>query len=662
MNKGWSGSRRRLSGGRWHRQQGAVAIFVAVAMMALLSAVALTIDIGRMYSAKATLQKQANLAAVDGARVVARCQSWGAPESSTVTEAVHASLARNAFEHVDEIRIETGRIAIDGESAHRYLVPGDPADADGIRVTLSRPLPAPLIPWVRSGEDRMMRASATAQQEAVASFFIGSELAGLDGGLLNGLLGALLCAPGDSHCQQNVIGLNVANSINGLVDVGVSLGQLGVAVGLQVKDLADPLALSTQTPLLSEILNGLVGALGDGVGYTVSNLLQGLGQAAAGNPNRVLLDDLLGNVGEAGAEAPFINLLDLLIALGQAATPAGSVVPIQLPVNLHIPGVTSVHAFVEVNAPPRFSGFGRAGDATATSAALSLKLRLEVDAVSNITQGLRQVLSILDYLLAIDISVTPLKLGIDIDVARAVARLDRLQCPRFGINGGNPVVELSASPALAAVNLGTFDGSALSAPPIKPGSSRLLGINAKVTLLSFIELLQLGVNVFIDNPGPRGPNAESARPLPYPVTEFTRVTVDNLLDPVRSLPYYWLAENPDSVANPQTVGAQNVLRNTLADLFALLNIRATDPAGNSSTQLCVVGICIPLGQVLDAVLTPVILLLQGILTGVGGLVDVILDPLLELLGVRLGSATVTVNAVSVEPPRIVSTALPPLQP
>ncbi|MGH8443820.1 MAG: hypothetical protein ACREVL_01080, partial [Solimonas sp.] len=74
--------------------------------------------------------------------------------------------------------------------------------------------------------------------------------------------------------------------------------------------------------------------------------------------------------------------------------------------------------------------------------------------------------------------------------------------------------------------------------------------------------------------------------------------------------------------------------------------------------VCVISI--PVGAIVDAVLTPVKGLLNAVLGGVGGLVDGILDPLLNLLGIKLGSATVIMNTVSIDQPRIVSTAVPAL--
>src|SRR5690606_20780764 len=77
------------------RQTGAAAVFAAIAAGAGLTALALAIDVGRLYAAQRDLQRIANLAALDAARVTGGC--FGEPENPSATafnEAV-ASIARN---------------------------------------------------------------------------------------------------------------------------------------------------------------------------------------------------------------------------------------------------------------------------------------------------------------------------------------------------------------------------------------------------------------------------------------------------------------------------------------------------------------------------------------------------------------------------------------
>src|SRR3546814_3884778 len=104
----------------------------------------------------------------------------------------------------------------------------------------------------------------------------------------------------------------------------------------------------------------------------------------------------------------------------------------------------------------------------------------------------------------------------------------------------------------------------------------------------------------------------------------------------------------------------------MSTLFASFggNLTASDPDHpDQSSSICLIKVIVctlsvPVGSIVDAVLTPVKSLLGTVLSGVGGIVDTVLDPLLQALGIKLGSATVTMNTVSIDQPHLVSTALP----
>src|SRR3546814_12089390 len=93
------------------------------------------------------------------------------------------------------------------------------------------------------------------------------------------------------------------------------------------------------------------------------------------------------------------------------------------------------------------------------------------------------------------------------------------------------------------------------------------------------------------------------------------------------------------------------------------NRTASDPYHpDQSSSICLIKVIVctlsvPVGYIVDAVLTPVKSLLGTVLSGVGGIVDTVLDPLLQALGIKLGSAKVTMNTVSIDQPPLVSNAL-----
>ncbi len=405
------------------------------------------------------------------------------------------------------------------------------------------------------------------------------------------------------------------------------------AIDLDVADLSDPLALSTETPLLSDVIDGLAGSLAGNASASVVSLLHQLAAAAqSGQDLPVPLAELLGDVDATASNAPFVNLLDLLVALGAAANTDGSgnVTPIALPVSLNVPGVTAVHAFIRLVEPPRFSGMKRAGEAEASSAQIQIQVRLQVG--SGAFLGL--------------VSIEPIRLGLDVEVARASAFLDQIKCPR----SADPEIAavLSATPSVAMVRMGTFSGNPSAAPPIALGASNLTSV--KVNILG---LGQVDAVVRLNNP-PQicvgGGNCvdpyEARQALDQPVTAFTRIEDDG----DRA---YWLADVVPG-QNPQTVGSGNLLGSAVSSLSSSM-------LGNLSlagTQVCVLFICLPIGNIVDSVVGPVVAGLTPVLSGLLGIVDGVVDPLLQTLGVELGVATVTMNAVSIDQPRILSTEVP----
>src|SRR5690606_32736405 len=120
----------------------------------------------------------------------------------------------------DSALVEVGDIVRRGEddegpAGTRFLAV-DGEDVQAVRVTLRRSFPPPLMPLMPYDEERLMVASATAGQLAVGSFYLGSGLLSLDGGILNALLSGLL----GGNVDLTVL------DYNGLAEVGVSLESL----------------------------------------------------------------------------------------------------------------------------------------------------------------------------------------------------------------------------------------------------------------------------------------------------------------------------------------------------------------------------------------------------------------------------------------------------
>lgn len=639
------------------RQRGAVAVFVGIAILALLTATMLAIETGRLYSTHRALQKAAVVAALDGVRIVGGCTSTAATQTALTTQ-VNNTLAANGYGTLTgaSTLVETGTIQTlnNGGVQQRSLLPGSIGTANAVRVTLAAPFPTQIIPLFQSGGT--MRVSATATQEALGSLRVGSGVASLSGGLTNQLLSGLLGG------SVNL----TAVDYTGLANVNLTAGQLATALGLSLNDLSN-LATLNKTIALNVALSGLTSALGGSVSSTVTNALQSL--AGAANNNSIALSSLLGSVGNVASNVPLVNLGDLIsaLALASQADPTG-VKSIEIKnLGLDINNVLAVKVFAKVLQPPQFGGPGRPGQTQASTAQIRLMIRVQgntavITSVTNAVTGvLNGLLGGLGALLGLPApSVTtpnPLNIGVDVNVAPATAYLDRIDCPRAGVNNGQPVAGLSAKTGVANITLGTFTGSASSAPSLTTVTPWTL-VDAKldashvcvgVSLLNLcLTYANLGTTDVQINLNPTTVNVSQYGPVALrDVKEFTQLAAQT-----SSVPAIWRANGApgtptvpaSSLANPnpQTISAP-----TSAGITLGVGVTHTGSGALDAVSTLVSGL-------LSAVTT----VLQAVLSVVNGLLSSVVNPLLSALGLQLGTATTTMDSITIGQPVIISTALP----
>lgn len=643
------------------RQRGAVAIWVAISLLSLITAAFLAIDIARLYYSQGQLQKAATTAANSAVQIASGCVAGdGLPVGvSQITPVVDSIIRANGgssswltgINGSPPIELGRTRTRTDGIRIFEPLAEGNPL-IDSVRVNLSTLSPSSFVPGVMGGGTIPLVASSTARQTVIGSFYVGAGLLDLDtadSALLNPLLSALL-------------GGNIkltAVDYKGLADVNVSLDALAIALGVKVTDLSNLADLGLDTPLLPVILGGLVNGLGDVASGTVKQLLLNLAGAAQNKP--VPLGPLLGPITDVVGAVPFINLLDLIVALGQsaAANPDGNVNPIVVPLGIKIPGVLTATVYLQVLEPPQF-GIGRPGEATAKTAAIKLLVRISAGEVINgvlkvvgdllggildLVTGLLQALTLGLVNIRVDgPTVLPkLNIGLDVNVAQAAASLDTVACP--GIGMPNPVANLSASPAIASVHIGGFNGTptATSAPALDTDTTTFDVLKLGIAVRPPLDFLgSLNLNVALDLScvsvggacyGPSEPSSGPFEPLPNPIDQFS------FIKPVAAKPYY-LAEgspgdDPVPNENPQTVGSS-------LDVVVDLNLKTPITSGK--------GVLGGIAYVLNGLVTGILQLLDPLLAFVSNLLNSLVLPLLDLLGIHLGQATVTMESITVDRP------------
>ena len=625
-----------------HRQRGAAAVFAAISLLAMLSMMALAIDVGRLYFAQRDLQRLANLAALDSVRVASGCAATGRPGSlAAATAEVLASLSRNqqAGSSIANLTQQTlvGRVTSAAGSLRSFEALAD-ADArrDAVQVVLTRQTPARLLPLITGDGQNTLSVVAVAQQPTEARFSVGTNTVSLSGGLVNNTLAGLLCRLGDTACQTNVINLNVASSMSGLVSTQVTVEQLATAVGLNVEDLSNPTNLDGTVILGGG--SGVISRLGSTLGGGVSGLVSQLGGLASNDspvPLRQFLDPVLGVL---SPDTPVINLFDLLMALGQAANASSGVQSIELPnVEAAVPSIAGlpgveVRTFLRVLEAPKI-GYGKVGSATAT--ANNAQVRLEVRA-SVSTGALSVVVASLGGTLS-----NPLNIGIDVTAAQSTATLESIQCPASDTNNGMPIAAFEVDNSVANIDVGTFTGTASSGPALIPASAiPLLTLPSIPILLPGGLNLQLGINAAL------GTSSGDSTPE---FRDFQQETSDTRQE-------YFLAcggSNPDCTArtaypNPATIGTAVSVQS--------LNISLASVPSNSCPPLNLV--CIAVRGTLQVLIGLVDALVNTVLTPLANfLATLLINPLLEGLGVGLDGATLTMTAVQVTQPQIVTQSL-----
>jgi uncharacterized membrane protein len=567
------------------RQRGVAAVFTGIAILALLTSVFLGINIGQLYYAQRDLQKQATLGALAGVQVASGCSGAGVPGTlANVTTAVQNSLARNANSTNAGAALLTGIGGVPpvqlgdienstGIHTFQALAAGNP-NINAVQVNLSEPEPTLLGSGFFPGATtNTLVASATAQQPAIAGFALGTSVATLNNGALNSLLTGLL-------------GTNVslsAVSYQGLADATVNLGNLMVAAG--VTDLSQLLSLQTTLP---GALNILAEALGNAGSGTAAGLVSGLaGQSYTGsNPTEAYFGQIFNDVGgdlnptvsDALSAVPFIDGLNLLDALGQAAS-NGKTMSIAVPVGITLPlGLGGTGIFVKILQPEQFA-LGPAGYApngspltSATSAQVVVEVRTGINVLGLATANI----------------------AIDINAANGESILTNVSCPSYSVPNSVATATIQTTTSLITETVGTFTGSPTANPPQDPPAS-----GAVVNVLGLLTITATKSSGF--NPGTTVTQSGSA-PFPDAFPEIPSTTplgtaVSSLLSSGLSINVLGLGISVSGVLSAITTPLTSLLDSVLAPLLAALGVGLGDSnvtlEGITTAQPVIVQTCVP---------------------------------------------------------------------
>ncbi|WP_019582284.1 pilus assembly protein TadG-related protein [Pseudomonas mandelii] len=338
------------------RQRGAIGLMAVLTLGMALVFLLIVVDSGRLYLEKRSLQRIADMAALEAATRNGDC-AVGASATAYAT----ASVNRNGFTLPDPTRslaVACGTLSLDANSLRVFVA--NPSSSEAIRVIVSHSVPqsfaggvGALFGGAPAGATLNLTATAVAAlPPPLASLTLRTTALSIDSSksaTLNALFGGLL----GGSLNVSVAGWD------GLVNTNISLlgylDRLKVDLGLNAAGYNQVLGASVA---VSQLIQTAVNVLDPGgtLGATATIVgLQAL-KVAAGSTT-VVLGNLLHveNGSDVSTFATTVSVFNLIEGVVQLANKKNGVVA-TVPINLV--GLAQITARVQVLEPPQLSAIG----------------------------------------------------------------------------------------------------------------------------------------------------------------------------------------------------------------------------------------------------------------------------------------------------------------
>lgn len=425
-------------------RSGNIAITAALTAPVMIAGLAVSVDYGALTLQRRTQQATADLAAISAATNPAKA-----------AEAVRHYFADNRLPYgvvmaegmllpdgrvvpmelastvVCAAKVEAGAYRADPDLAVDKRFAPTPGGHDAVRVTLTCPGQLYFASMFGKGPEIAVAGTATATK--TASFWIGSRLASLEGGVLNAVLSATLGAE---------ISLT-ALDYRALLSANVEL--FGFARALKTQ--ANLTAATYADVLDSQVAIGDVYAAirrSGSISVATDAALRALEKSVARSGRTLRLRDAL-NMDDVGhlplsgsSGAAHVGLMELVSAMARVSDGFNQVA---LDLGASVPGLANVSVSLAVGEPPVATpsiAVGKPGSRVRTA-----QVRLKVDT---------EIAGVLTLLGA------RINLPVYVEVANAEAELAAIRCR--GSSVANAIVDLRVVPGVAAVALGKVDPNA----------------------------------------------------------------------------------------------------------------------------------------------------------------------------------------------------------
>ncbi len=413
---------------RQAKQGGAVSVFAAISIGAALSALALAIDVGRLYAAQRDLQRVTELAALDAARVSGGCLGMPDDPATAAYNEVLQSVTRNSRSRagVAADQVEIG-LDVRADNGLRGFRPTTAATAhNAVRVSLRQPAPARLLPLMPAPPT--LRAVAAARSRPSASLHIGSTLLSTNPTGLNRYLSQILSGRSDA--------LNIdAFGYSSLADAAVPLNEVFPP------DEDDEIP---QTFPVAGIFRNLATALFD-LGNSAAGTVARQLAAVTNNQLRINPEDILAIGDGVLGDTPQVNVAQLTLLATQAASELAAVellYRLPPPLGDTVSQVRIIDPGEVANLTPQ-----RPGDSE--------------EAASN-----SQALVSVDARIPLALLGTEIRLPIWLQLAQATAVVTNIECARSG--QPQDIVTVDARSSIARLGIGVFQDINAPAPQAEP--------------------------------------------------------------------------------------------------------------------------------------------------------------------------------------------------
>lgn len=448
-----------------------MAVFAAIWLIASLIAVGLAVDLGRLYLTQRSMQRVANIAALDAARISSGCVPVTGEKLAVATNEAGNSVAVNGGQaswlEAGGVRLGQRRLA-DGLFS---FLPAPADQSDSVEVRLSRPMPRRLMPMFSPPtKDATLVAMAHASQLPASHVTPRSFVTNIsDSPVTNELVCQLVEADSDDRCDIT-LALD-PTALSALDEAVLPLTALlpENPTSEEIRDFLD--STLNVRGLLGMIADALIAQGDSAAGAAVDAI------AAASSAAQILPQDVF-NI-EEDFEQPLagttINAWTLVSGVIQQAAAGNAVTVAVDDLGLPIPvlGDTQITVRTPVTQLIQTGPPGRDSAGRPRSFARTANLLVQADL------SLPPILG------------QPVSLSIFGAVASAEAEVTRIDCAR-GIDQPNSVVYVDARSRISEIGIGQFDdiNAGTSTSPVPVMNLTLLGVDLTISASSIASVGQ----------------------------------------------------------------------------------------------------------------------------------------------------------------------------